>query len=601
MKWKHEKLTVPVVVLVIGLAAYPVKADMIAFWEFDYGSADDSWGENHGRLNGYVDWATGHRGKGLALKLDGSGYVSIDNESNFDISDEITVACWIKVKAFDQEWQAIVTKGDESWRLDRTSVNNTVKFHCNGIKLKNDIPGLIRNLGPEGNMNVNDSQWHHIAGIYNGSNIYLYVDGVLDTSLEATGSILTDHQRVYIGENAQQTGRGFKGLIDEVAIFDNALNEDEIEQLYNQGAVSFIPKSYMAKLVEEAQLKIKELSPEQAVAFLENRIDEYEEWKLKNLNNIKWYDKRLSPDILYLLAKTKEAAGLPKRDVVAAYKRSVSRVSSRTNYVPVALLWLFENLAPNDYINVIHQFVLNSSVLSYNLYHVAKHFESSGNWDAFKLFLDGAFSAVDFRGQPTYSYANIIARGLKEDGVWATKFRDYCQKQPELTAYLFHEHEGIAREYITKQNFTRAAEIYRNVISQCGPYQKKMIYEFRLCECLFNAGQYDSAVNEIDSFIKRNKATNRIPILKAIMLKGHAYVHLGDADRAADTFLKLIVEYPEAKQAPEATFFIGYCHMLQGKFDEATEALNLVVKDYPNSEYAGKAGSYLDRIKNMTQ
>ena len=169
-----------------------------------------------------------------------------------------------------------------------------------------------------------------------------------------------------------------------------------------------------------------------------------------------------------------------------------------------------------------------------------------------------------------------------------------------MTGYIFHEHEKIARKYIAQKNFGKAAEIYRDIIGQCGPNQEKAVYELKLHECLLNKGQYDTVVQNIDSFIKNNKTTHKVLISKAIILKGQAYVQLGDLNRATDTFFTLMIEYPETKQAPEANFFVGYCYMLNGKFDEAAEAFNIVVKDYPESSYASKASSSLICIKDMT-
>jgi TolA-binding protein len=85
------------------------------------------------------------------------------------------------------------------------------------------------------------------------------------------------------------------------------------------------------------------------------------------------------------------------------------------------------------------------------------------------------------------------------------------------------------------------------------------------------------------------------------MLKGQAYIQLGDTDRAKEEFLTLMIEYPEVKEAPEAIFFMGYCYMLQSKFGEAAETLNLVMKDYPDSSYIDKARSNVSRIKSMTE
>jgi len=201
----------------------------------------------------------------------------------------------------------------------------------------------------------------------------------------------------------------------------------------------------------------------------------------------------------------------------------------------------------------------------------------------------------------TTSYARIVAKGLKENGVWAKKFLEYCQRKPEMTEYLFYKHEKIARNYTVQKNFQKAIEIYRNIIKQCGPNQNKSPYEFKVYECLFNDHQYENVISKLESFIRNNKATNRALVSKAIILKGQAYIQLGDIDRAKEEFLTLMIEYPETKQAPEANFFVGYCYMLQGHFGESTEAFNLVVKDFPESDYVDQARSYLMRIKKMTE
>ncbi len=77
-------------------------------------------------------------------------------------------------------------------------------------------------------------------------------------------------------------------------------------------------------------------------------------------------------------------------------------------------------------------------------------------------------------------------------------------------------------------------------------------------------------------------------------------MHSGDIEQARETFWALVTEYPESTQAAEADFFIGYCYILQSKFKEASEALARVVKNYPDTSYAEKAGMYLKRIENMT-
>jgi hypothetical protein len=207
----------------------------VAWWKLDETSgqtAEDSAGNNDGRVVGDPQWQP-YAGKiDGAMEFDGDGdYIEIGRESNFDIADQITVSAWIKVNQFDREWQAVIAKGDTAWRIQRIQNNNTLEFACSGLKIPSGAPW--GNL--YGEKNVNDGKWHHIVGVYDGSKMYLYVDGTVDTSQPASGRINTNDQPVYIGENSENTGRYWNGLIDDVRICNYALSESEIKTLYEEG------------------------------------------------------------------------------------------------------------------------------------------------------------------------------------------------------------------------------------------------------------------------------------------------------------------------------------------------------------------------------
>ena len=190
-------------------------------------AVDDSSNGNNGTLFGDPTWQpTGGHIDG-AIELDGSGdWVEINNEPAFDITDAITVSAWIKVTAFDHAFASVVTKGDSSWRLARNNEANVMEFACSGIS--NNQYGYVA-----GSVNVNNGQWHHVAGVYDGARIYLYVDGQEDISEPATGSIDTNDFKVLIGENAESAGRTFNGLIDDVRIYHFALPAGDVLGIYN--------------------------------------------------------------------------------------------------------------------------------------------------------------------------------------------------------------------------------------------------------------------------------------------------------------------------------------------------------------------------------
>ncbi len=213
---------------------------LIAWWKLDDGSGNtavDSSGNAHnGTLLGDTSWVDGIVGGALAFDGDGD-YVDIGKDQSFDITNQITVSAWIKVSAFDGDWQTIVAKGDRAWRLQRNWGESTLEFACSGLVVPGTGWGQIY-----GNTDVNDGHWHHVAGVYDEEKIYLYIDGSLDASAEAPGNIRVNDEPVYIGENSQMTNRYWNGLIDDVRIYSYALSTEEISEIAQSALFFSLPK-----------------------------------------------------------------------------------------------------------------------------------------------------------------------------------------------------------------------------------------------------------------------------------------------------------------------------------------------------------------------
>ncbi|MHC4227933.1 MAG: LamG domain-containing protein [Planctomycetota bacterium] len=203
---------------------------LVAWYKFDEGSGDSVVDSGPAHIDGENVGDTFWTDDGAiekALVFDGNdAHVNLGNHPKFNITNQITVSAWIKVNAFDKDYQTIIAKGDNSWRLQRNARTDTLEFACTGLPIPNNPFG-----GIYGKTNVNDGQWHHAAGTYDGSKISLYVDGALDISAEAKGSIKTNDTAVYIGGNAEKPGRFWNGLIDDVRIYSYALNADEVTAL----------------------------------------------------------------------------------------------------------------------------------------------------------------------------------------------------------------------------------------------------------------------------------------------------------------------------------------------------------------------------------
>jgi hypothetical protein len=211
-------------------------AGLVGWWKLDESEgtkAADSSGNGHdATLRGNPKWQPSGSKIGGAIALDGEGdYLEVPNESAFDATAGVTIAAWIKVNAWEKQWQAVIAKGDSAWRMQRYRENSSLEFACTGLRIGRDDPyGSLY-----GNKEITRGEWHHVVGVYDGKRMYLYVDGTIDTSQEASGPIATNDEPVLIGENSQQRTRFWNGLIDDVRVYNFGLPEAQVQQLYREG------------------------------------------------------------------------------------------------------------------------------------------------------------------------------------------------------------------------------------------------------------------------------------------------------------------------------------------------------------------------------
>jgi len=79
------------------------------------------------------------------------------------------------------------------------------------------------------------SGWNHVALIYDGSELKLFLNGTRVASTPATGAIVDSDDPLIIGDFI-----GFQGNIDELAIFRRALSDDEIRYHYARGVTHLL-------------------------------------------------------------------------------------------------------------------------------------------------------------------------------------------------------------------------------------------------------------------------------------------------------------------------------------------------------------------------
>jgi len=219
----------------------PPTGNLVALLEFDESSgttAEDSSGnEHHGTLYGDPAWQPGAGRMGGALQFDGiDDIVAIDDFYGITGQDSRTVAAWIKTD-FDS-FEDIVAWGSEvtgrRWSLVAGPMSGSFGVYV--------VDGYIFGM-----TNVCDGEWHHIAaalendGSPDVDEVRLYADGKAETTVFFSKQVVTAAGYVVtVAYFNDEQDRYFEGLIDEVAIFDFALSDEQISRLCHVGARSFI-------------------------------------------------------------------------------------------------------------------------------------------------------------------------------------------------------------------------------------------------------------------------------------------------------------------------------------------------------------------------
>lgn len=205
---------------------------LVADYSFD-SDVNDASGNN---LNGVNYGGTFSAGKdGNALNLNGSGYVSVDDNSLLDNTNKLTIVAWVYPALLDGNARAVVSK-----RVDSNNQQAYTIFFYTGNKLAVDIDGYNNRIFT--NKVFSPNNWYHVAVVYDGSlasssRVKVYVDGALDVQGAETSSIIPDYNsNLTIGMMQKGYAYGFKGMIDELQIYNLALSAQEISNLYSGSA-----------------------------------------------------------------------------------------------------------------------------------------------------------------------------------------------------------------------------------------------------------------------------------------------------------------------------------------------------------------------------
>ena len=146
----------------------------------------------------------------------------------------ITVSIWIKSETTDYTTSAHVAGKNDTLQNQRQYRIGITSGELAEFRLSSNGTASTAAVGTT---NVADGAWHHIAGVYNDTDIRIYVDGELDgDAVSYTDGIYDGTAEFHIGgDSVVDTLLAYDGLVYEPIVFSRALSASEIAEIYTNG------------------------------------------------------------------------------------------------------------------------------------------------------------------------------------------------------------------------------------------------------------------------------------------------------------------------------------------------------------------------------
>ena len=193
--------------------------------------ANDSSGNgNTATLNNGVARVPGRYGS--AVSLDGvNDYLAIPNSTSTNISGTgLTLSTWINPQSLSGGDSVVIGK---FWNTTWTAPNYQYGIELDGGTTPHFYVGTTGGLlGAQMGGPLPISQWSNLAVVFNGTQVQFYLNGVLVNALPVSTSITARGNVMNVGAD-ERPGQFFKGLMDDLRIYNRALSPSEVQSDMN--------------------------------------------------------------------------------------------------------------------------------------------------------------------------------------------------------------------------------------------------------------------------------------------------------------------------------------------------------------------------------
>lgn len=203
---------------------------LAAFYPCDGNANDASVNQNHGVVFGATPAIDQYGNANRSFYLDGNDYLNMGNPPSLQITGDITFSIWVNLQ----------TNGGMIYNKKNAGASSPgymFDFATNAFRMYGGFRVLPTSPGCQNyySFTLTKFNWMSLTVVISGNQSKYYLNGVLvNTNAGQCPLPAVSEGNLLIG-NAQHLGWGYlTGYVDDIAIYNRALNDAEVQALHNQ-------------------------------------------------------------------------------------------------------------------------------------------------------------------------------------------------------------------------------------------------------------------------------------------------------------------------------------------------------------------------------
>ncbi len=212
---------------------------LVGWWPFNGNANDESGNNNNGTVNGATLTSDRFGNAGKAYSFDGvNDFIEVTNNSSLSVT-VWSISAWVNPSGYYlgnvngnvSDGNVVVGKGTDFnsgfYSLSYKSLSQKARGSF-GI---GNLPNFVDNT-----TSITSNQWRHILVSWDGVTMRIYTNGQLEnTNSNITSVQGINNQNLFFGTMAANNLYPYwvNGIIDDIGIWNRALTQQEITDLYN--------------------------------------------------------------------------------------------------------------------------------------------------------------------------------------------------------------------------------------------------------------------------------------------------------------------------------------------------------------------------------